>query len=1527
MPCLNWVLRGRSRWQVCIFCEYALAVFVIEFVFSILGLYDLTLVFRIVDVGLITKSERVATVSANFKTAWAKERALPKEQVSLWRALREVTGIWGMVFALIMQAISAAAQYGPPMILRSLSLHFAAIQCDHLGFTCGQRLSDGVLWFLIAMLFVCPVVGTMFAARSFSIFVHVGCIIRSAIIPAVYEKSLVLSSRSKHEFSTGRIVNLFSNDLMHLQVFFQAFADPFFAPMQLAVGLALIYQEVGVAMFTGFGVIVGVLPLMLVTFVLYGAWRGQKMKFGDTRIKLTNEILNGIRIIKFYAWERPFSQQIIDLREQELGLLGKMNYMIVVIICLIYIIPVIIPIIIFYTYVKLGHTLTPSIAFTVLSLISLVTQPVNQIPQLLQRWMLAQNSVQRIQEFLLADELTPYVSSEPVADSDVVVSFNHASFSWLTEKDVEDERVRVEKETAAEEAKKKADEEKEAKKSAKGKNVSKPPEDGDKKPYGPVATGDDTEKGLELVTMENGGSSVNDVAAGPSSPNKQGPNRSIHTLMNLNLQIKRGQLIAVIGPVGSGKSSFLSAILGELLLRSTDEWSPPASTEASVQPSLHVVGTVAYHAQTPWILNASVRENIIFGQAYDEERFASAIAASCLGPDIAMLPSGLDTEIGEKGINLSGGQKARVSFARAVYQNTDILLLDDPLSAVDAHVGQHLFHTGIKNALRGKTRILVTHQVHLLDDCDAIVVLDAGCVRGCGTMRQLHEMGIDVNALMAKTSPSKNRDRTSSENRSRTRTGSDHSGTSGTPRARTGSESSDAAGSLPRRGRSRSDGSTEDVLSVNVEGVDAAIETAVKILTADGADGPNAGAVVDDDDELSIDEDEHHEKDAKIAKKDDPLGKDLMTKEERTEGAVEGQVYFWYFKVGGWTPLILMLLVSFAAQLGTSYSSFWLADWGKEANESSFSGTPLSTHRNVYYLNIFAMLSLTSLLGAGLRGGLTVYHGLRASRYMHHTMLARVVSAPIAFFDTTPLGRIVNRFSSDITMIDDGCGFQLGWISGMVMTVFGIIGNIAYTTNGTFLALLVPLCVIYYYVQLYFRRTNVELKRLESISRSPIYTEFSQALAGSVSLRAYRISHHFIKRMQDYVDANSTVWILQNMCSWWLNLRLDIMGGTVSLFCAVLATAAPGFVPDNYLALALQNAFAVTATLKWLVLMGAMYEALMNNVERVHHYCTAVDNEEVYTSKNNALEGPVGVPAERLSERPLNDQEMEKHRLQNLDALIQQVAASKHDPPADWPSEGRISGHDIEMAYRSGPLVLKGCDFEIDACQKVGIAGRTGCGKSSLMIAIFRMERLANGRILIDDVDIETIPLEKLRSKLGIIPQDPVLFSSSIRFNLDPFSLHSDAEIWAALNNVNMKEAIEALPSKLQEVVAEGGENFSAGERQLLCIARALLRKPKVLVLDEATASVDNETDTLIQTTIRTQFKDCTILTIAHRLHTIIDSDRVMVVEQGKIAEMDTPERLVQKEDGLFAALWKQHQLSRDEKKGSNRKGARKATK
>jgi ATP-binding cassette, subfamily C (CFTR/MRP), member 1 len=692
--------------------------------------------------------------------------------------------------------------------------------------------------------------------------------------------------------------------------------------------------------------------------------------------------------------------------------------------------------------------------------------------------------------------------------------------------------------------------------------------------------------------------------------------------------------------------------------------------------------------------------------------------------------------------------------------------------------------------------VLVTHQVHLLSECDWIVVLADGLISAQGTPEELEARGINFNeAVLGEDSAS-------------TDNGDDKSDNDKTTRSRTMSS-----------------------------------ERAVP--------------------------------------KEDPIetkGK-LMTLEEKSGGQVTSEMYLWYFHQGGIGFLIIGILISLAGAGSYSYSSFYLSHWGQVAYENAVTGHPLSSQENLAYVNRFGLYSSMAIISTMIRTFLFVLIGLKASRSLHHFLLSGVLRSTTSHFDTTPVGRILNRFSSDLIVTDESLATNMSFVLAMVSSILGIVGSISYTTKGSILIIFCPLLIFYYFIQLYYRRTNTELKRLENITRSPIYIEFNQALVGVKSLRSYRMEDLFIGRIEESVDVNSSVWRLQQILRWWLAIRLETMGGMISCFIAALAAGKTNLIADEYVSLSLQSAFSLVISMKFLMTMGPEVEAMMNSVERIRHYSETIASEE--------------------------DHEVTSRYLDT--ACI----------PEDWPNKGVITFDNVSMSYHGGPLVLKGVSFEIQSKEKIGIAGRTGCGKSSLMVALYRFEPLQAGHILIDGIDISTVPLATLRSRIGIIPQDPVIFSMSVRFNLDPFDRFTDEEIWSSLELVCMKENILSLPNGLKELVAEGGENLSVGQRQLICIARLLLHQPRILVMDESTSSIDNETDTIIQKMIREKFVECTVLTIAHRLHTVIDSDRILVMENGFVQQFATPTELTTatQSEGLFYQLWKKHVSSRSGKR------------
>ena len=545
---------------------------------------------------------------------------------------------------------------------------------------------------------------------------------------------------------------------------------------------------------------------------------------------------------------------------------------------------------------------------------------------------------------------------------------------------------------------------------------------------------------------------------------------------------------------------------------------------------------------------------------------------------------------------------------------------------------------------------------------------------------------------------------------------------------------------------------------------------------------------------------------------------------------------------------------------------------------------------------MYAIYLMVSIFCATLRGLTMAEHRMGASTILHKELLRTILSTTVAFFDTTPLGRILNRFSSDMQIIDENLSQTFSQLLNSYFQVIGALGAVVGSTKGTFLVLLVPLVIIYFRLEKYFRKTNTAIARLESVSRSPIYADFSQVLGGISSVRAYNSEIRFVKQLEARVDKNSTIAICQQLCSQWLTIRLDILGSFVTVFiCALAAATSATFIPASYVGLGLSFAFQLTQYLKFAVRMSALNEAQMNAVERVQYYLGNVLPEEVHMLENNNDTSNMNCCCPTVDLRGNREalNEMKKH-----EKLIM--------PDPLWPQYGKVQANNISMSYRDGPLVLKGVTFEFQGKEKVGVAGRTGSGKSSIMNGLFRIERLSEGSIIIDGLDIANVPLQILRSRLGIIPQDPVMFSASVRYNLDPLDDHTDEEVWNALHEVNMKDTIMSLPEKLDEAVTEGGENFSAGQRQLICIARVLLKQPRILVMDEATASIDNETDKMIQAMIRNKFKDSTLLTIAHRLHTIIDSDQIMVLDNGVAVEIDKPRNLLNR-GGAFYDLWERH--------------------
>jgi len=600
-------------------------------------------------------------------------------------------------------------------------------------------------------------------------------------------------------------------------------------------------------------------------------------------------------------------------------------------------------------------------------------------------------------------------------------------------------------------------------------------------------------------------------------------------------------------------------------------------------------------------------------------------------------------------------------------------------------------------------------------------------------------------------------------------------------------------------------------------------------------------------------------------------GENLTTKEEREEGAVDIALYSKYAKAGGTCIFFNMFAVAGVGRGFEVFAAFWLAFWAKKAVQSASTGTGLSDDEHTYYLNIYAVLGMGGVACLALRATFMAIHRLRASRLLHEDLTHSILRAPVAFFDVTPIGRILNRFAADMDKIDLDLTQSIAQGSSTIFSVVGALAAIVVATKGTFLVPLVPISYTYYVIQKWFRKTSTELQRLTSIAGSPIFADFSQVLSGTPTIRAYDENKRFISQSQNSFSKLNASYYLIQVSNLWLGLRLDVLGGIIAAFVGgiAVATSSRNFIPAGWLGLALAYSIEVTAFLKFGVRMIAVLEADMSSVERVIHYSTSIE-----------------------AEAP----EVVEHK----------------DPTGKWPSEGHIEFAGSSMRYRDGPLVLKDINLQINGGEKIGVVGRTGSGKSSLMNLLFRITEAEKngGYIKIDGIDTSEIGTNILRKNLSIIPQDPVMFSNTVRYNIDPFGDATESELIDAINKVELTDFIATLPDGLDEKVAEGGENFSQGQRQLLCIARSLLRKPKILIMDEATASIDNTTDGLIQEMIRENFADATVLTIAHRLNTVLDCDRIIVLDDGNVVEFDTPKTLLAIPNGWFKRMVDANRMS-----------------
>uniref|UniRef100_G1M734 Canalicular multispecific organic anion transporter 1 n=1 Tax=Ailuropoda melanoleuca TaxID=9646 RepID=G1M734_AILME len=1011
------------------------------------------------------------------------------------------------------------------------------------------------------------------------------------IFPLFFQ-ALLLSNVSRKRFSTGEVINLMSADAQQLMDLTANLNLLWSAPFQILMAVSLLWQELGPAVLAGVAVLVFVIPINALV-----ATRKSQTKNKDKQIKLLNEILHGIKILKLYAWEPSYKKKIIEIREQELEVQKLSGYLAVFSMLTLTCIPFLVSLATFGIYFLLdeGNILTATKVFTSMSLFNILRLPLFDLPTVISAVVQTRISLDRLEDFLNTEELHPQN-----IETNYVGGQHFHCIQYLFDFRVEDNC--------------------------------------------------------------------------------------------LNIKIPEGALVAVVGQVGSGKSSVLSAILGEM-----------EKLTGVVQRK----GSVAYVAQQAWIQNCIVQENILFGSVMQKQFYERVLEACALLPDLEQLPNGDQTEIGERGVNISGGQKHRVSLARAVYSGADIYLLDDPFAAVDVHIGKQLFEKviGPSGILKNKTRILVTHNLTLLPQMDLIVVMESGKVAHMGTYQE----------LLSKT------------------------------------------------------------------------RNLTNLLQA-------------------------------------------FSEQEKGETMKNKPT---------------MPCAYLAAYLGQNLvgigQNLWLSAWVKEAKHMSEFTEWEQIRSNK--LNIYGLLGLMQGLFVCCGAYILTRGSLAASRTLHTQLLDNVLHLPLRFFETNPIGQIINRFTKDMFIIDIRFHYYLRTWVNCTLDVIGTVLVIA-GALPLFILGVIPLVFLYFTIQRYYVASSRQIRRLAGASRSPIISHFSETLSGVSTIRAFGHEQRFIQQNREVVNENLVCFYNNVISNRWLSVRLEFLGNLMVFFAALLAVLAANSIESAIVGLSISYALNVST------------------------------NDFVVDDVNKS--------------------------------------GSPWRPPSQWPDKGIVEFINYQARYRDDlGLALQDITFQTHGEEKIGIVGRTGAGKSTLSNCLFRIVERSGGKIIIDGIDISTIGLHDLRGKLNIIPQDPVLFSGTLQMNLDPLDKYSDSELWQVLELCHLKEFVQSLPKKLLHEISEGGGNLSVGQRQLVCLARALLRKTKILILDEATASIDFETDNLVQTTIRKEFSDCTILTIAHRLHTIIDSDRVLVLDSGRITEFETPQNLICQK-GLFFQMLTEAGITQD---------------
>ncbi|XP_051808766.1 ATP-binding cassette sub-family C member 8 isoform X2 [Acanthochromis polyacanthus] len=1313
----------------------------------------------------------------------------------IWQALRKAFGrplILSITFRFLADLLGFAGPLCISGIVHHISKDNRTIQQPMrlLGiyFISSKEFLENA-YVLAVLLFFALLLQRTFLQASYYVAIETGINLRGAIQTKIYNKIMRLctSNMSMGELTVAQICNLVAIDTNQLMWFFFLCPNLWAMPVQIIVGVILLYYLLGISALIGATVIAVLAPVQYFVATKLSQTQKSTLEYSSERLKKTNELLRGIKLLKLYAWEHIFCDSVEETRGKELTSLQAFALYTSISIFMNAAIPIAAVLTTFVVHVHISEDadLSPAVAFASLSLFHILVTPLFLLSSVVRSTVKALVSVQKLSEFFSSDEIGDEQEPRAMLTSG---SSNHNQNRYQA---VSSSKCFPSTSSSSSSSK-----------PLKVVNRKRPPRD-DWNNYS--SQGDHKGDGAPQDVDQN---TCIKITCGYFTWTDGPP-----TLSNVDIKIPFGKLTMIVGQVGCGKSSLLLAALGEMQrVSGTVTWNSlpnpehegdesPTDRDAAGDGDIRKRGAVAYASQKPWMLNATVVENITFEMPMIKSRYKAVIEACSLQPDIDILPQGDQTEIGERGIILSGGQKQRISVARALYQQTNVVFLDDPFSALDIHLSDHLMQDGILKLLREEKRtvVLVTHKLQYLPHADWIIAMKDGTIQTEGTLKDIQNSEPDLFEQW-KTLMHRQDQEFETETVAESMT------------------------DLERKNLRRAMYSRE------------------------------AARTEEDEEEESVESDD-----------DD----DSLSQVMRQRATIPWRSCGTYLSSAGFLLLGLLLLSQLLKHTLMVAIDYWLAHWTSHVITAKLEATAHNCtivqdcgFSHSWYLSVFSVLCCLGIILCLATSVAVEWTGLKVAKELHQNLLNKIILAPMRLFETTPLGSILNRFSTDTNTIDQHIPTTLECLSRSTLLCVSALGVISYVTP-VFLFALLPLAVTCYFIQKYFRVASRDLQQLEDSTQLPLLSHFSETVEGLTTIRALRYEPRFRQRLLQFTDANNIASLFLTAANRWLEVRMEYVGACVVLVAAVasITNSLYNQLSTGLVGLGLTYALMVSNYMNWMVRNLADMEVQLGSVKRI-----------------NGL----------LKTEP-----------ENYEGLL-----TVSQVPDGWPREGEIKIQNLSVRYDTTlKPVLKNVNAHVSPGQKVGICGRTGSGKSSFSLAFFRMVDMFEGRIVIDNIDISKLPLQTLRSRLSIILQDPILFSGTIRFNLDPEVKATDEMLWEALEIAQLKPVVKSLPGGLDATVTEGGENFSQGQRQLFCLARAFVRKSSILIMDEATASIDMATESILQKVVMTAFADRTVVTIAHRVHTILNADLVIVMKRGIILEYDRPQALLDKEDSVFASF------------------------